>query len=125
MSTLSIFNNHFVEFIDDIQSVFPDDVDIRSAKNSLLTIKKANPKMIANIWKTFVVNKYKKEIEEGKIEFFINKDYSTDFSISQYSDKITQAIDRLREPIKQMNEADQQKSMQYIQNLTNLSDMID
>ena len=125
MSTLSIFNNHFVEFIEDIQSVFPDDVDIRSAKNSLLTIKKANPKMIANIWKTFVVNKYKKEIEEGKIEFFINKDYSTDFSISQYSDKITQAIDRLREPIKQMNEADQQKSMQYIQNLTNLSDMID
>jgi accessory colonization factor AcfC len=43
---LSKFNEHFVEFITDVQEVFPEDVDILSAKNSLLAIKKLNPKMI-------------------------------------------------------------------------------
>ena len=46
----TVFNDHFVEFISDIQSVFPDDHDILVAKNSLLTIRKANPKMIVKIW---------------------------------------------------------------------------
>ena len=39
---LTIFNDHFVEFISDIQSVFPEDPDILAAKNSLIAIRKAN-----------------------------------------------------------------------------------
>ncbi len=50
---LTAFNDHFIEFLNDVQGVFPDNVDILTAKNALLTIKKANPKMIVKIWKTF------------------------------------------------------------------------
>jgi hypothetical protein len=125
MSTniLTAFNDHFVEFVSDVQSVFPDDPDVLTAKNSLLAIRKANPKMIVKIWKTFIVGKYKKEIEEGNITFFINKDYSQDVASSQYSDTITESIDRLREPIKQMAPENKAKTMKYIQNLTKLSEM--
>ena len=39
---LTAFNDHFVEFISDIQNVFPEDHDILVAKNSLLAIRKMN-----------------------------------------------------------------------------------
>ena len=120
---LTAFNDHFTEFVSDIQNVFPEDPDILTAKNALLTIRKANPKMIVKIWKTFIVGKYKSEIEAGNLEFFINKDYSGDVSIAQNSDKIMESINRLRGPIKQMTPEEQAKTMKYIQNLTKLSSM--
>lgn len=120
---LSAFNDHFVEFVTDIQTVFPEDHDILVAKNSLLAIRKANPKMIVKIWNTYIVGKYKAEIEKGDITFFINKDYSQDLVYANNPDKIIESIDRLRMPIKSMNSVDQAKTMKYIQNLTKLASM--
>jgi len=121
-SILTAFNEHFVEFISDIQAVFPEDVDILSAKNSLLAIKKINPKMIIKIWKTHIVDKYIEQIEKGDISFFINKDYSTDLSKTYFSsNKIMEGINRLRAPIREMSVENQGKTMKYIQNLTKLS----
>jgi hypothetical protein len=120
---LTAFNDHFIDFVNDVQSVFPNDADILSTKNALIAIRKANPKMIVKIWNTFIVNKYKSEIEAGNIEFFVNKDYSQDISASNNSDKIMESIDRLREPIKNMSLENQSKVMKYIQNLTKLSQL--
>ena len=118
---LTAFNDHFVEFISDIQSVFPDDKDVLTAKNALLTVRKANPKMIIKIWNSFIVGKYKTEIESGDLRFFMEKDYSQDLSNSQNNDRIMEAIDRLRTPVKSMSQENQDKTMKYIQNLTKLS----
>jgi hypothetical protein len=118
---LTAFNDHFMDFVSDIQSVFPNDVDILTAKNSLLAIRKANPKMIVKIWNSCIVSKYKHEIEAGNISFFINKDYSEDVSEAQNSDKIMEIIDKFREPIRQMTAVNQSKTMKYIQNLTKLA----
>jgi len=118
---LSAFNDHFVDFVSDIQNVFPEDADILTAKNSLLAIRKANPKLIVKIWNSYIVGKYKAEIESGDISFFINKDYSDDFSVAQNSDKIMEGINRLRDPVKQMSPENQAKTMKYIQNLTKLA----
>jgi hypothetical protein len=120
---LNAFNDHFFEFINDIQKVFPENNDILSAKNALITVRKLNPKIIVKIWSTFIVGKYKGEIEAGNIDFFINKDYSSDVSNASNSDKIMESIDRLREPIKCMSEENQIKVMKYIQNLTKLSEL--
>lgn len=122
---LTAFNDHFIEFLNDVQGVFPDNVDILTAKNALLTIKKANPKMIVKIWKTFIADKYREQIRAGDIEFFINKDYGADVSSTQNSDKIMSSINHLREPIRNMGVENQAKSMKYIQNLTKLADMCD
>ena len=118
---LTAFNDHFIEFVNDVHCVFPDDADILATKNSLTTIRKLNPKMIVKIWNAFIVNKYKSEIEAGNIEFFINKDYSQDVSTTSNSDKIMESIDRLRDPIKNMSAENQAKVMKYIQNLTKLA----
>ena len=122
---LTAFNDHFLEFVDDIQSVFPEDPDILTAKNALIAIRKANPKMIVKIWKTYIVGKYKDQIDAGNLDFFMNKDYSSDVAAAQNSDKIMESINRLREPIKNMTPDDQAKTMKYIQNLTKLSSLCD
>jgi len=118
---LTAFNDHFVEFVSDVHSVFPDDTDVLAAKNALLAIRKANPKLIIKIWNVYIVGKYKSEIESGNLDFFINKDYSNDVANADNSSKIVDSIDRLRGPIKSMGKDNQEKTMKYIQNLTKLA----
>lgn len=118
---LTLFNDHFIEFVSDIQNVFPEDPDILTAKNSLLTIRKANPKMIVKIWKKYIVEKYQQEIDAGNISFFMEKDYSMDLAAAENSDKILESINRLKAPINQMSKENQDKTMKYIQNLTKLA----
>lgn len=120
---LTAFNVHFIEFLNDVQSVFPEDTDILTAKNALIAIRKANPKMIVKIWKGFIADKYKAQILAGDIGFFISKDYSSDVSTAAGSDKIMESIDRLREPVRNMGPENQAKVMKYIQNLTKLADL--
>lgn len=121
---LTVFNDHFVEFISDIHSVFPEDADILSAKNSLIAIRKANPKLIVKIWIKYVVHPYQDQIMTGDVNFFINKDYSSDLTKSGNSDQIMQSIDRLREPVKNMDSENQKKTMKYIQNLSKIALMV-
>jgi hypothetical protein len=121
---ITIFNDHFAEFINDIQSVFPDDADILTAKNALMTIRKANPKLLPRIWIKYVASPYHDRIVAGDINFFIEKDYASDLTKTGNPDQIMESIDRLRNPVKLMNPVNQQKTMKYIQNLCKISDMI-
>ncbi len=72
------------------------------------------------MWKTCVVDPYKKQIDEGDFDFFINKDYTNDIHIEQ-KDRALQVIEQLRKLIPQMSKDDQDKCMQYVRNLTTLS----
>lgn len=118
---LKAFNNHFDEFISDIQTVFPDNKDILTAKNSISLLRKSNPKTLIALWNQHIVTKYAEKIEHGDIDFFIHKDYSDDIPSGSSSKSIMDAIDKFRQPIAEMNSEDQQKSMKYIQNLTGLT----
>lgn len=121
---VTVFNDHFSEFVNDIQSVFPDDADILTAKNALIAIRKANPKLIVKIWIKYVYTPYKQEIESGNINFFLTKDYSSDLARNDNADKIMESIDRLRSPIKDMSPENQAKTMKYIQNLSKLAMLV-
>lgn len=119
-SILSIFNNHLVEFFEDVERVFPDDVDIKTAKNALLLMKKSNPKLLPNIWFRNVARPYREQIERGDIEFFLEKDYASDCARHGNGQKIMESIDKLRNPVKNMLPEDQEKTMKYVQNLSRL-----
>lgn len=121
---VTVFNDHFAEFVNDIHTVFPNDVDILTAKNVLLTIRKANPKLLVKIWIKYVYAPYKTQIEAGDINFFITKDYSSDLSRNDNADKIMESIDRLRKPVKEMSSENQATTMKYIQNLSKLSMLV-
>ena len=117
---LTGFNNHIIEFFNDVLTIFPDDSEITVAHSSLLLIRKANPKIIMTIWKNYIFDKYQKEIEMGNIDFFINRDYQDDLIDTDNASTILDKIDTLREPVKLMGEDNKQKTIKYIQNLTKL-----
>jgi hypothetical protein len=121
VNIVSTFNDHLIEFFQDVSNIFPENTDIRTGKNSILTIKKMNPSIIIKIWKKYIANIYQTQIEAGDISFFIGKDYSNDLINSTNSDSILETINRLRDPIRLMNDSDQIKTMKYIKNLTKLS----
>lgn len=118
---LRAFNAHLFEFIDDIISVFPDNVDIVASKTSLEFTKKANPTLIVKIWYSYIYLPYAEIIDAGNLDFFINKDYSGDLSGLSNSRDISAAVDALRGPIRGMSESNKAHSLNYIQNLCKLS----
>jgi hypothetical protein len=120
---LKAFNDHFIEFVTDVQTVFPENVDLLAAKNAFVAIRKANPKIIIKIFNSQVVMPYQKEIDAGNLDFFIVKDYAGDLVSADNSQQIMDAIDGLRNPVKQMDEENQSKVMKYLQNLKKLSMM--
>jgi hypothetical protein len=112
------FNKHFEEFIEDVQSIFPEDDEVITMKNLIFMLKKTNPRLIMEGWNMYISTPYKEPIDNGDISFFINKDYSADVTMT---DSISNFIERLRGYVRNMSEENQQKSMKYIQNLCNLT----
>lgn len=118
---LTAFNNQFLEFVEDILRLFPSDKDLITTKNSLLLMKKMNPRLIVMAWRDFIASPYGDEIEMGGLEFFLNKDYSSDLSTMPDARKILDVIERLRVPLRNLHDEDKVMAMKYISNLTKLS----
>ena len=120
---LGAFNNHISDFFNDVSIIFPDNNDIKLAKTSLASIRKVNPRLVVTIWKEYIVDKYKDEIENGNIDFFLNKNYSSDLKDVGQASTILEKIDTLREPISEMGEENLIKTKEYVQNLTKICSM--
>jgi hypothetical protein len=118
---LTAFNTQFYDFLDDIESVFINDHAIKQAKNALILIKKVNPTLVIKLWYNYIVVNYESEIDSNNINFFIEKDYKNDLRYLNSSDDIMKHIDSLREPVRNMGESNQKKSLMYIKNLCILS----
>lgn len=118
---LTGFNNQFGEFINDILRIFPNDKDLLTSKNVINLVRRGNPKLLIKIWKQNIYDIYKEQIDIGNINFFIEKDYKTDLNQLGEADNVAKVIDRLREPIKNMDTENQEACMKYIQNLSKLS----
>ena len=121
-STLSrAFNTHLIEFFDDIIRIYPENQDISKAKTSFETIKKANPSLIVKAWYQKVYMPYQQTIDTGDIAFFFDKDYSQDLQSVSNAGEIMRMIDKIREPVRTMNDENRDHCMKYIQNLSKIS----
>lgn len=120
-TVLRAFNKHFFEFIDDIITILPDEPEIVKAKVSFENIKKMNPTLICKTWFKVVYSPYKEVIDQGDISFFFEKDYASDLSNVPNAAEIMSIIDKIRMPIKSMDEVNRGHCTKYIQNLSKLS----
>jgi hypothetical protein len=120
-TVLRAFNKHFFEFIDDIVTILPDEPEIVKAKASFENIKKMNPTLICKTWFKVVYSPYKEVIDQGDITFFFEKDYASDLSNVPNAAEIMSIIDKIRMPIKSMDEVNRGHCTKYIQNLSKLS----
>jgi len=122
-TVLKAFNNLFFEFIQDIITIFPENEDVKSAKTGFEFFKRANPTCIIKAWQYFVYQKYKDVIDKGDLTFFFEKDYNADLTYMANAGEIMKAIDKLREPVRNVGEENKEHTMKYIQNLCRLSDV--
>ena len=117
---LSAFNDHFTEFVEDVQLVFPDNTDIATLHSAITKVRKINPKLIIKAFNEHVIGAYSTQIEKGDLHFFIDNDYKNDLINVGSSNMILEKIDCLRQPVRNMGIEDQAKVMKYIQNLSKL-----
>lgn len=122
MSNSNIFRaflNHFDEYIEDIIRVCPSNNQILKCKMYFEGIKKTNPKLLIQSWKTMVVDLYRDKIEAGDVTFFITKDYSTDTT----NVSVSKGIEDLRNTVDSLSTENKNMAMKYVQNLTKLCDL--
>ena len=120
---LSAFNDEFKKFVEDIHLVFPDNDDIATVSETLIMLRKQNPRLVLIAFNKYVVERYRTHIEAGDINFFIDKDYKNDLSDVGTAKIILEKIDCLREPIREMKPDEQNKVVNYMKNLVLLSDL--
>ena len=119
---LKTFNDHFEEFMNDILRVFPDDKDLMTCKDALGKLRKSNPKLIMNVFKTSIIGPYREQIKNNDLDFFINKNYNGEVQ-DKNSQKILSKIDMLREPVRNMCQDDKDNVIKYLNNLLKLCDL--
>jgi hypothetical protein len=118
---LKTFNSQFFAFLKDIMIIFPENKDVAKGKKSFELISMASPTLIIKIWNSHVNRLYKEHIDQGDLEYFIEKDYSNDLDCVNNSDEVLRIINMIREPIRHMDETNRDHTRKYLQILSKLS----
>lgn len=118
---LTTFNDQFTELVEDIERIFPNDIEIKTCKNALIAMRKANPKLIITCMKPYLL-KYKKQIDENDVNFFIDKNYVDDIGFKKEDNTkiLLDKIEQLRQPLHNMGSEDKDKITSYMKNLLQL-----
>jgi hypothetical protein len=121
---IEAFNKHFVEFIIDIERVFPNDPDIMSTRKTINKSLILMPRALIKMFNEHFVKLYSNQIENGDISFFIDNDYRKQYGYKE--DEQVWALDKiesLRQPVKNMVDEEKKKVVKYLQNLKKLTDL--
>ena len=117
---LKSFGTCIDEFIKLVEDEFPNDVDVKYAKNGISAIKKSNPRMLVECWLKYVYIPNKDKIHNNDLSFIIDGDHGIldDFDGGA---KVKDALFRLKEPISKLNKDMVTKLATYILNMSKLS----
>ena len=85
-------------------------------------IRMANASLIIKSWYSYVYSQYKESIDNGDVDYFVNKDYQSDLQSVSNNGEVLRIIDSLREPIKNMDDANKAHTVKYLQILSKLSE---
>lgn len=79
MSYLSAFNQQLINFIEELNNLFPKDKEIQLALNTVYILKKTNPKKIIEFFKEYFMP-YEEKIKKMDVSFFMQKNYDNELS---------------------------------------------
>jgi len=121
---LKSFHTQLFDFLDDIISIMPDNTELVKSKVYFTTLKQANPTFIIKIWHQYIFLPYRGFIEEGNVDFFLEKDYTEDLQYIPYATDILRIIDTsIRNPMKEMEKDNKDKCVKYIQLISKISEV--
>ena len=114
-----LFCNQLLQFMDDILTIFPNNLDLKTGKTFIVGLTKVSKRKLIGIWKTSVLDIYEEAIMKGDKEYFINKDYSEDLGEGG-TDKMMSVVEDVRVLIRNTSEENKDKAIKYLQNLTKI-----
>ena len=117
------FNTLLFSFLDDIITIFPEQEDIATAKTSMMSFKQMNPSLLIKSWYKMVYTPYANVIDSGDVSFFFDKDYSADLQNVPNGKELMKMIDKVRGPIRSMDDTNRGHCAEYILKLSKLSEM--
>jgi len=117
------FNTLLFSFLDDIITIFPEQEDIATAKTSMMSFKQMNPTLLIKSWYKMVYMPYANVINAGDVSFFFDKDYSADLQNVPNGKELMKMIDKVRGPIRSMDDTNRGHCAEYILKLSKLSEM--
>tara|TARA_B110000503_G_C7118649_1_gene401437 strand:+ start:44 stop:439 length:396 start_codon:yes stop_codon:yes gene_type:complete len=117
------FNKLMFGFLDDIITIFPEQDDIATAKTSMMSFKQMNPSILIKSWFKVVYTPYADVINAGDVNFFFDKDYSTDLQNIPNGKEFMKMINKVRDPIRTMDDTNRGHCAEYILKLSKLSEM--
>ena len=121
---IETFNKHILEFIMDIERVFPNDTDITASRKSLSRTIIMIPKSVIRAFNEHFCMVYSNEIDSGNLDFFIDNDYNAKHgNIINNNSFIIKKINELRRPVRNMVDDDKAKVIQYLKNLKKLTEL--
>lgn len=127
-TVMKSFNTLFFDFMDDIITIYPENKEIKFARDKFELLKKSNPSILIKFWKPYIYDMYSEQINAGDITFFIQKNYRSDFEnsqekISDIHEKTLSMIESVRVTIRDMDDTNREFSAKYIMNLSKLSEV--
>ena len=117
------FNTLLFSFLDDIITIFPEQEDIATAKTSMMSFKQMNPTLLIKSWYKMVYVPYANVINAGDVSFFFDKDYSADLQNVPNGKELMKMIDKVRGPIRSMDDTNRGHCAEYVLKLSKLSEM--
>lgn len=124
ISLSKAFSNHFIDFLNEVTTLFPKNVKIRTFRTAVKQIKAINPSQLIKSWYKFVTVKYKNQIYSEDFQFFESEDYSDNLKNTKWdANDIYSFIDEMKRESNDMSLENKKKTMKYISNLTKMSEM--
>ena len=122
-SILKAFNNHIIEMIDDLITIYPKNSELLTTKSFVERLKKVNPKSMIKLWYSSVVVKYKTQIMNSDEKFFMKKEID-ESELGEYNnDKVKTFLKTMQKEIGKASESNKKKCFKYLQNLIKLSEL--
>lgn len=118
---LKAFNSTLSEFLNEMCTIFPENVQLKMGKRSQEMITKMNPSLIIKSWEKHVNDSYYEHIMKSDLTFFLEKDYTQDMQSLGGCDTALEFISNIKSPIKSLDEKNKETAFTYIQNLCKLS----
>jgi len=124
ISLSKAFSTHFIEFLNEMTTLFPKNVEIRTFKTAVGQIKRVNPSRLIKTWYSVVTLRFKDQIYSENFSFFESNDYSSELKNTNYdNDGIHKFIKEMQKTSNTMSIDNKKKTMKYLKNLTKMSEM--
>ena len=123
MSIVKAFNGQWIEFLEDLIKIFPNDYDLKTGLTWGKTVIRFTPLFYIKLWNEYIMPKYKVQIYNEDIKFFINNDYSDDISDIENKERGVKLIEKFRLLLRDASDINKQKSIKYVKNMSKLCEL--